>query len=267
MRKTYVLAGMAAITAALAVGAASAAGDTSASPCSTGTLQSGSYPGFTVTGTCSVPDGAGVTIEGDLHVAAGATFDARSMSTVTIDGSIAVAPGGRLELGCDAFAPGCPNSPTFPPQPGDYPADVVTGNVVANQPLTLRLDWTDIGGNVVSNGGGTGTDQFLNFPIKDNTIHGNLVVHGYTGGWFGVVRNHVDGNVDLSRIVSVVHPLSETDPTPTPGADSDSTEVQTNVVGGNLICRDNVPAAQVNPEHGGQPNTVAGLRLGECAGL
>jgi hypothetical protein len=41
----------------------------------------------------------------------------------------------------------------------------------------------------------------------------------------------------------------------------------TNVIAGNLICHNNTPAAQVNPDDGGQPNTVGGRKIGECAGL
>ena len=58
---------------------------------------------------------------------------------------------------------------------------LVDGNIVANQPLSLYLGNITVHGNVVSNGGGT-TDRFYNFPIKDNVIDGNLVIHGWTGG-------------------------------------------------------------------------------------
>jgi len=38
-------------------------------------------------------------------------------------------------------------------------------------------------------------------------------------------------------------------------------------IGGNLICRGNVPAAHFNPDDRGAPNTVRGKAPGECAGL
>jgi hypothetical protein len=41
----------------------------------------------------------------------------------------------------------------------------------------------------------------------------------------------------------------------------------TNTIGGNLICQNNTPPAQVNPDDGGLPNTVTGNKIGECAGL
>ncbi len=45
---------------------------------------------------------------------------------------------------------------------------------------------------------------------------------------------------------------------------SDSSEIQTNVIGGNLICHDNAPTAQVNQFDGGQVNQIGGNAVGEC---
>ena len=72
---------------------------------------------------------------------------------------------------------------------------MVDGNVKANQPLSLYLGSVTVHGNVVSNGGGT-ADRFYNFPIKDNTIDGNLIIHGWTGGWWGAIANTVGGKVE-----------------------------------------------------------------------
>ena len=66
------------------------------------------------------------------------------------------------------------------------------------------------------------------------------------------------GNAIVSKNRSV-------DPSTLPG--SDSTEVMTNTISGNLICHRNTPAAQVNALDGGLPNTVAGRKIGECANL
>ena len=97
------------------------------------------------------------------------------------------------------------------------------------------------------------------------TIDGNLIIHGWTGGWIGVIRVHVGGNLIFDHNRSVINGLVTP---PVPGVvDSDSSEIMTNVVGGNLICIGNTPAAQVNPDDGGQPNVVAGRKIGECAGL
>jgi hypothetical protein len=94
-------------------------------------------------------------------------------------------------------------------------------------------------------------------PIKDDTIDGNLVITGWSGLWFGVIRDHVGGNVIVSN-------NDASDPTTLPG--SDSTEIVNNDIAGNLICTNNTPAAQLGDAE--QPgNRVGGLKLGECAGL
>lgn len=46
----------------------------------------------------------------------------------------------------------------------------------------------------------------------------------------------------------------------------DSTEVVTNEISANLICRGNSPAAQIGDSEG-SPNTVGGKKIGECAAL
>src|SRR5438874_1438170 len=96
----------------------------------------------------------------------------------------------------------------------------------------------------------TGSCGFV--PGAVITVNGNLVIHGWTGGWIGVIRVHVGGNLIFDHNRSVINGLVTP---PVPGVvDSDSSEIMTNVVGGNLICIGNTPAAQVNPDDGGQPN-------------
>ena len=145
--------------------------------------------------------------------------------------------------------------------------DVVDGSVMADQPLSLYLGFVTVHGDVTSNGGGTAA-RFYNFPIKDNTIDGNLTLHGWDGGWIGAIRNTVGGNVDISNNVSAVQAAdgdacdaSGTFPAgcdAVPGGDTDSTEVMTNTISGNLSCKGNSPVAQVNALDGGQPNSVGG---------
>jgi hypothetical protein len=48
--------------------------------------------------------------------------------------------------------------------------------------------------------------------------------------------------------------------------DTDSNEVVTNTINGNLICQGNSPAVQFG-DSGGLPNTVGGHKLGQCASL
>jgi hypothetical protein len=144
--------------------------------------------------------------------------------------------------------------------------------------LTLYLGNITVGGNVISNGGGllsTSAADFRNFPVKDNTIHGNMIIQGWQGGWIGLIRNHVDGNVIFAKNVSLSHPASfpgEPADAGGPGTDEDSSEVMGSVlgpqwIGGNLICHDNVPTAQINPGDGGLLNVVEGNAIGECAEL
>ena len=48
----------------------------------------------------------------------------------------------------------------------------------------------------------------------------------------------------------------------------DSTEIVSNVIGGNLICHGNTPPAQIGDailDEGNGPNTVGGNAIGECA--
>lgn len=229
-------------------GSAAFAAAPGAATCSGGAISAGTYNGLTVTGDCTFAGGT-VTVDGNLTVADGAILNdhAASTATVHVTGNVTVGKGAVLGLG--TYNPRASHDTT------------VDGNVVANQPLSLYLSFITVHGNVISNGGGLApADPFRNFPTKDNTIEGNLVVQGWQGGWLGVIRNHVGGNVIVSKNASA---SSEEGP----GVDTDSTEVQTNVIGGNLICQGNTPSAQVNADDGGQPNLVAGQKVGECAGL
>lgn len=205
--------------------------------CSSGAI-AGTHGSITVTGTCTF-SGTTVTINGDLRVAEGAILNdhAGSSTIVTITGNVKVDKGAVLGLG-------------YGPQEAT-PA-FVGGSIHASDPLTLYLGHVTVGGNVISNGGGA-PDR--NFPIKDNTIGGNLILQGWSGLWMGAIRNDVGGNVNVSKNTAL-------DTSEVPGIDS--TEVMTNVIAGNLICHGNTPTAQVNTFDGGQPNTVGGNSVGEC---
>jgi len=119
----------------------------------------------------------------------------------------------------------------------------------------------------------------INFPIKDNVIDGNVVIHGWTGGWWGLIANTIGGNVDVANNRSVVQPAGDCAGTfpagcdAAPGADTDAAEIQSRGPGnpqriaGNLICHGNSPSVQINALDGGFPNIVNGNKIGECAGL
>jgi hypothetical protein len=233
--------------------------------CTGGDIVGGTYGNVTVAGICRF--NGDVTINGGLTIADGAVLNNHATGVpfitakVVINGNAKVGKGAVLGLG--NYGP-----------PGIRTNTVVNGNIDANQPLDLYLSAITVHSNVNSNGGGPGTSQFLNFPTKDDTIDGNLMMQGWSGGWIGALRNTVGGNLDVSKNATVVHETpdgcGEGDAPAcsgfAPGGDPDSTEVVDNVVGGNLICHNNSPGAQVG-DSGGGPNTVSGNKIGECAGL
>ena len=240
-------------------------GGTAASPQD---ITAGSYGSVTVTGVCRF--NGDITINGDLTIADGAVLNNHASGVpfmsakVAINGDVKVGKGAVLGLG--NYGP-----------PGIKTNTIVNGDINANRPLDLYLSGITVHGNVTSNGGGPGTSQFLNFPTKDDTIDGNLIMNGWQGGWIGALRDTVGGNLVLTNNASLIHqtPVGCDDNDPNPanhctgfaaGADPDSTEVATNTIAGNLICYGNTPAAQFG-DSGGQPNTVTGKALGECSGL
>jgi len=243
---------------ALGIGgsAASAAAPTAGS-CSGGPIAAGVYNGLVVSGTCTVK--AAVTVNGNVTVANGAYLDAAYLGTrLTINGNITVGKGAKLGLGCTFGYHDCGLVPVWAGNVN------VSGNVVANSALTMFIDFTTIHGNVVSNGGGDITmvdhppaEDGLVLPIKDDTIGGNLIVQGWQGAWFGIIRDTVGGNVVASHIVGTR--IGEQN-------EPDSTEIVTNRISSNLICMGNSPVAQIG-DSGGSPNEVGGQKLGECAGL
>ena len=222
---------------------------------------SGSHGSVVVQGFCAVS--GPLTISGNLTLADGAVFVGFG-PPVHVTGNVQVGKGAQLALGYNAGE-------------GVLGPDVVDGNIVANQPLALYVGNTTVHGNLVSNGGGT-SQRFYNFPIKDNSIDGNVVIHGWTGGWWGLIANTVGGNVDVSNNKSVVQPAGECEGTfpsgceAAPGGDDDAAEVQSRGdnlqhVHGNLICHGNSPTVQINEGDGGAANVVDGRAIGECAAI
>jgi hypothetical protein len=267
--RRLILLGASVALVAMALPASALAASPGPGSCSGGTMAAGTYSSFAVTGTCTIAYGADVHIKGNLVVAAGASLndhgaEAWKNAQMHIAGDVYVGKGAVLGLGWNS-----------PQGEGSLGPDTVGGNIVANQPLALQLGQITVGGNVISIGGGvlsTSAADFRNFPVKDNVIHGNLIIAGWRGGWIGLIRNTVDRNVIFSRNVSRSSDAG-------PGTDKDSSEVQGSdlsaiggpsipqTIHGNLICQGNVPAAHFNPGDFGAANFVGGKAIGQCAGL
>jgi hypothetical protein len=222
--------------------------------CSGGQISSGTYSRIMVTGDCTVPDGANVVVRHNVVVAPNASFDAVSHSTVTIYGNLTAGAGSFVGLGCTP-AHGCDGDAETTTSTHDF----VGHNVVLHGVFNAALNGDHIGGNLISTGGGAGTDfpGFIPFSVKDDTIDKNVVVTGLSTIWFGVIRSTIGGNVVLQNIQL---------------GDPDGDEVVANTIGKNLICSGNNPAPQFGdaveegpPGYG--PNTVGGKAIGQCVGL
>ncbi len=248
--------GTLATAGALALSSAPAMAGTSppAYTCTGGDIPSGTYSSVTVTGKCEVAqDGSTViNIVGNLNVASGAFFDAQSApSTITVGRNLTAAPGALVGLGCQ------PDYPHNTGHPCTYEPDrssviTVDKNVTGNNADTVLLNGVTVNGNVTFTGGG---DNNIPWSVKNNTIGGNLTASGITGDWFGVLFNHVAGNVSLSNITAT----DFGDPEPT-------VYVVRNHVGRNLNCSGLGP----NLSGGfipGEVNYVAGKATGQCAAL
>jgi hypothetical protein len=272
--KIRILLGASVVVASLAVtatGLAGTVGTASADPVhaplcgkdegTAGVELSGNYQNLTVTNIAFVSKKDTVTVSGNLTLAPGACLDAFSRGTVHVARNVIVGKGATLALGC---APGSNGPPGIPPCKYTTTDDTVGGNITADRPLTMYLTAVTVGGNVVSDGGGFSTPG-LSFPVKNMNISGNLVLEGWTGGpgaWIGALRNQVGGNMIMTGNVGN---------RPGEDGDNDSTEVDGNTVGHNLICQSNTPPAQYgdayNPAEGNGPNVVGHKAIGECASL
>jgi len=252
MRKSIKAITVAAGAAALVLsGTAVATADPSGSTCSGGLITSGTYDGLHITGVCKVKAGSHVTINGDLTVMAGATFNAQTNSQVTVNGDVIAGPGSQFGLGC-TFAHPCVNG--NPPTDGKT-HDVVTGTVHLNQVFNAAINGDTIGGSIVSFGGGAGLlnpeEQFVPFSIKDNVVGGSISVTGLTTVWFGIIRTTVGRSVNLQDINL---------------SDPDGNEIVTDVISGNLNCTGLDPAPQVGDSEGA-PDIVGKQATGQCTGL
>jgi hypothetical protein len=183
----------------------------------TGELAAGSY------GKVVVPAGAACLSEGP----------------VTIRGGLFIGSGATFVLGSEE-------------SPGS--TGTISGGVHATNPASVQIHFARINGGVDVQGGsgpfGGPFDITWN-AIEDNRINGGATVEGYNGFWFGFIRNHVNGSVNLNNNVL---------------EDPDANEYVTNTIHGNLNCAGNSPAPQIGDSEG-SPNQVTGAKKGQCAGL
>lgn len=130
----------------------------------------------------------------------------------------------------------------------------ISGGVQATDPASVQIHFARISGGIDVHGGsgpfGGPFDITWN-AIEDNRINGGATVEGYNGFWFGFIRNHVNGSVNLNNNVL---------------QDEDANEYVTNTIRGNLNCVGNSPAPQMGDSEG-SPNQVTGRKTGQCANL
>lgn len=219
-----------------------------------GRALSGTYRNLTVVGNAYVAKGATLVVRGSLRVAPHGCLDAFSLSTVQVGNNVLVGDGATLALGC---APGSNGPPPSAPCYFQTSNDTVGGSIIALRPLTMYLTAVTVGRNVVSLGGGPGTQAIgVSFAVKDMNIHGDLIMAGWSGGWIGALRNTVGGSFIYA---------ANAGSRPGDGGQNDSNELANNTIGRNLICWANTPAPQLG-DSGGGPNT-AQHKIGQCTSV
>jgi hypothetical protein len=132
--------------------------------------------------------------------------------------------------------------------------DRIHGNVIADHPLDVIVQSGTIYGNVSVTGGGGGRNckknPILHSPnfstVEDTDVRGSVSFASLRSCWFGLIRDHIHGNVSLRG---------------NKFADPDADEVVTNVIFGNVSCPGNSPAPQKGDSKG-KPNVVFGSKRG-----
>jgi hypothetical protein len=240
-------------------------GGTSAAP---NVIAGGTYASITVKGVCYVAADTTITV-GNVYVVPGATLDAQSASTINVGRNITAFPGSTLLLGCETDATDSNLS-----HPCDYgtgnSAITVNGNVIALGATLVSLDGDSVTGDVFLIGGGEHTPDCTNpdcavnnWPIKLNTIGGNLTVQGVSPDWIGVIYNNIGGNVILNNItVDTGIPAGLVPP-------AENIDVGHNMIGRNLICHGLLPDVVGGfGAPGAAANTfTTGRGYGQCADL
>jgi hypothetical protein len=215
-------------------------------------ISSGNYASLTVAGVCIVMPGTVINVTGNIDVAPGAVFNAQTFSsTINVGHNITAGAGSLLGLGC---LPNPTGHTTGHPCLDDPASSSITvnGNVSATNADTVLLNGITVNGNVALTGGGGD----IPWPIKMNTIGGNLIISDMTPNWLGVIRNKIGGNAILTN-VNITDALF--------GDGAPTIFVASNMVGWNLICSGLGPA--VAGGFPGEVNVVGHKAIGQCANL
>lgn len=246
------------VAAALAFspGSAVAAGPQPQRPtaytCTGGEIPSGTYASITVTGACSVPAGAVISVVGNVKVEPGAVLDAHSApSTITIGHNVVGKKGSLVALGCQPASYTGNSGHECAVHPTEHSTITVHGNITVTKAMAVLLNGITVDGNVTLSGGGSD----IPWSIKNNTIHGNLKVRGQHTSWLGVLFNTIGRNAILTHIEVIdVHPGA-------PGV-----YIVRNSIGRNLICRGLTPGVSGGFVPG-SVNVVGHKAIGQCASL
>jgi len=236
-------------------------------------LAGGTYASVDVNGVCDISAGQ-VIVTGSVTVEAGGALVSAfglnnktlgTVSDLTINGDLTSATGASLVLGCGSLHFTCFDEPN-PGSPTLNSATAVHGNLTAESPLGFILHRVSVGGDLRSTGGGggktcansPGANVFYAIPgnggavysdLEDSTVGGNLWVTGLTSCWFGALRDRINGSASFVDLTFM---------------DSDSIEVLSSTVGGNMVCLNDAPALQFG-DAGQVGNLVGGYGTGQCA--
>jgi len=208
------------------------------------------------------------------RTATGALSNTASVSSTTHDPRPAnntSSPAVVTTVGCDHRQGSETGSVTLASGSTCIDGATITGNlkipagasvVLMNSSVGGRLTATNPGSVTICNSTVQGTVKIsgasgfvlLGDPGDDsctgNNFHSSVSLRSNHGG-VELAHNTIAGNTSVTR-------TSGTGPFP----DDTSAEIEANVIGGNLSCTRNTPAAK----NDGPPNSVHGRRLGECAG-
>jgi hypothetical protein len=251
--------GAAALTAGfLGIGTGAASAGPVHSTCSGGSVPAGTYDSLVIAGACAVDSGP-VTVRHNVTVQQGADlYAAFGGSDLMVGGNLDVGKDAVLVFGCEASAFPCLNDDQDNPTMST--ANSVGGNLTASDALAVISHNNTYSHNVTVTGGGGGVncdsqDALFGSPaygtFEDEAIGGNATINGFQSCWLGFFRNQVAHNVTFNNNVT---------------ADPDGNEVQTDTIGGNLVCNGNSPKPQQGDSEG-LPNVVGGKATGQCADL